>query len=249
MCIRDSVQCAGTCAPSCTAGQGNAVHGAASPRHAGSSADSLLGAEPKGRCGGRRRDVGCLRAGPGGQPPGSARSGPPRRLPGETIAKGVHTEGGRAASAARHRQLGGQDPPAGRRRVLNAVYEVDFLGFSYGFRPGRSPHDALDALAVGIEKRKVNWILDADIRGFYDAIDHGWMRRFVEHRIADKRVLRLIQKWLDAGVIEDGGWSASEEGAPQGATISPLLANVYLHHVFDLWARQWRRRQAHGLSL
>src|SRR5207247_357756 len=130
--------------------------------------------------------------------------------------------------------------------VLNAVYEVDFLGFSYGFRPGRSPHDALDALAVGIEKRKVNWILDADIRGFYDAIGHGWMRRFVEHRIADKRVLRLIQKWLSAGVIEDGAWSASEEGAPQGATVSPLLANVYLHYVFDLWAQQWRRRHAHG---
>src|SRR6266700_2062959 len=121
--------------------------------------------------------------------------------------------------------------------VLNAVYENDFLGFSYGFRPGRGPHDALDALAVAIEKRKVNWILDADIRGFYDAIDHGWMRKFVEHRIADKRVLRLIQKWLNAGVIEDGAWSASEEGAPQGATISPLLANVYLHYVFDLWAR------------
>ena len=130
--------------------------------------------------------------------------------------------------------------------VLNAVYEVDFLGFSYGFRPGRGPHDALDALAVAIEKRKVNWILDADIRGFYDAIDHGWMRKFVEHRIADKRVLRLIQKWLNAGVIEDGAWSASEEGAPQGATVSPLLANVYLHYVFDLWARQWRNRQAHG---
>ena len=105
--------------------------------------------------------------------------------------------------------------------VLNAVYEEDFLGFSYGFRPGRSPHDALDALAVGIEKKKVNWILDADIRGFYDAIDHGWIRRFVEHRIADKRVLRLIQKWLNAGVIEDGSWSASEEGAPQGASGIP----------------------------
>src|SRR5512135_2765647 len=130
--------------------------------------------------------------------------------------------------------------------VLNAVYEVDFLGFSYGFRPGRGPHDALDALAVAIEKRKVNWILDADIRGFYDAIDHEWMRKFVEHRIADKRVLRLIQKWLNAGVIEDGSWSASEEGAPQGASASPLLANVYLHYVFDLWARQWRNRQAHG---
>lgn len=130
--------------------------------------------------------------------------------------------------------------------VLNAVYEADFVGFSYGFRPGRSPHDALDALAVGIEKRRVNWILDADIRGFYDAIDHGWMCRFVEHRIADKRVLRLIQKWLNAGVIEDGAWSASEEGAPQGATVSPLLANVYLHYVFDLWAQQWRKRHAHG---
>ncbi len=105
--------------------------------------------------------------------------------------------------------------------VLNAIYEVDFVGFSYGFRPGRSPHQALDALAVGIDKKKVNWILDADIRGFYDAIDHGWMRTFVEHRIADKRVLRLIQKWLNAGVIEDGSWSASEEGAPQGATVTP----------------------------
>ena len=130
--------------------------------------------------------------------------------------------------------------------VLNAIYEEDFLGFSYGFRPGRKPHDALDALAVGIEKRKVNWILDADIRGFYDAIDHEWLRKFVEHRIADKRVLRLIQKWLNAGVIEDGSWSASEEGAPQGASASPLLANVYLHYVFDLWARHWRNRQAQG---
>ncbi len=130
--------------------------------------------------------------------------------------------------------------------VLNAIYEEDFLGFSYGFRPGRSPHDALDALAVGIEKKKVNWILDADIRGFYDAIDHGWLRKFVEHRIADKRVLRLIQKWLNAGVIEDGSWSASEEGAPQGGSASPLLANVYLHYAFDLWARQWRKRHDRG---
>src|SRR6266480_3250632 len=117
--------------------------------------------------------------------------------------------------------------------VLNAVYEEDFLGFSYGFRPGRSPHDALDALAVGIEKRKVNWILDADIRGVYDAIDHGWMRRFVEHRIADKRVLRLIQKWLSAGVIEDGAWSASEEGAPQGTGPRPardvLVPRLHAH--------------------
>ncbi len=130
--------------------------------------------------------------------------------------------------------------------VLNAIYEEDFLGFSYGFRPGRSPHDALDALAVGIEKKKVNWILDADIRGFYDAIDHGWLRKFVEHRIADKRVLRLIDKWVNAGVIEDGKWLASDIGAPQGGSASPLLANVYLHYVFDRWARQWRLRHAHG---
>jgi RNA-directed DNA polymerase len=130
--------------------------------------------------------------------------------------------------------------------VLNAVYEADFLGFSYGFRPGRRPHDALDALAVGIEKRKVNWILDADIRGFYDAIDHGWMLKFLEHRIADKRMVRLIRKWLKAGVIERGEWSETVEGTPQGASASPLLSNVYLHHVFDLWADQWRRRHARG---
>ena len=126
--------------------------------------------------------------------------------------------------------------------VLNAVYEVDFLGFSYGFRPGRNQHQALDALATAIQNKKVRWVLDADIRGFFDAIDHGWMVKFVEHRIADKRVVRLIQKWLGAGVLEGGKWSASEAGTPQGATISPLLANVYLHYVFDLWVQQWRKR-------
>ena len=130
--------------------------------------------------------------------------------------------------------------------VLNAIYEVDFLGFSYGFRRGRSQHNALDALVVGIKRRNVNWVLDADIRGFFDTIDHGWLSRFVEHRIADKRVLRLIQKWLTAGVMEEGKRTTSEEGTPQGATISPLLGNVYLHYVFDLWAQQWRRRRARG---
>jgi RNA-directed DNA polymerase len=130
--------------------------------------------------------------------------------------------------------------------VLNAVYEVDFLGFSYGFRPGRSPHQALDALAVGILRRKVSWVLDADICGFFTAIDHCWLARFLEHRIADKRVLRLIQKWLSAGVIEEGTWTACEEGTPQGASVSPLLANVYLHYVFDLSAQQWRRRHTRG---
>jgi group II intron reverse transcriptase/maturase len=130
--------------------------------------------------------------------------------------------------------------------VLNAIYEADFLGFSYGFRPGRNPHDALDALAAGIYRKKVNWVLDADIRDFFSRLDHGWIEKFLEHRIADKRVLRLIGKWLSAGVIEEGNWSQTPEGSPQGASVSPLLANVYLHYVFDLWARTWRRRHARG---
>ena len=130
--------------------------------------------------------------------------------------------------------------------VLNAIYETDFLGFSYGFRPGRSPHDALDALYVGMLTRKVNWVLDLDIRGFFDAIDHGWLVRFIEHRIADQRVVRLIQKWLNAGVLEGGTRTVAQEGTPQGGSSSPLLANIYLHYVFDLWVQQWRKRQATG---
>jgi RNA-directed DNA polymerase len=130
--------------------------------------------------------------------------------------------------------------------VLNAIYEEDFLGFSYGFRPGRSPHDALDALTVGIGRKNVNYVLDADIRDFFTSLDHDWLKKFLEHRIADKRVLRLISKWVNAGVIEDGSWTATEQGAPQGASASPLLANVYLHYVLDRWVRQWRRRHAHG---
>jgi group II intron reverse transcriptase/maturase len=126
--------------------------------------------------------------------------------------------------------------------VLNCIYEVDFVGFSYGFRPGRKAHDALDALCVGIERRRVNWVLDADIRGFFDAIDHELLVKFVEHRIADRRVVRLIQKWLNAGVLVDGEWTRSERGTPQGGGISPLLANIYLHYVFDLWVHDWRRQ-------
>ena len=130
--------------------------------------------------------------------------------------------------------------------VLEQIYEEDFLGFSYGFRPGRSCHNALDALYVGIKRRKVNWVLDADIRGFFDNIDHEWMMRFLQHRIADRRILRLIQKWLKAGVSEDGQWSRTTVGTPQGSVISPLLANVFLHYVLDLWANQWRKRYARG---
>jgi len=130
--------------------------------------------------------------------------------------------------------------------VLNAIYEADFVGFSYGFRPGRSAHMALDALAVGIQSRKVNWVLDVDIRGFYDAMDHEWMIRFVEHRIVDKRVVRHINKWLNAGVLEEGRRIQVEEGTPQGASISPLLSNIYLHYAYDLWARKWRKQEARG---
>ena len=128
--------------------------------------------------------------------------------------------------------------------VLNAIYEEDFLGFSYGFRPGRSQHDALDALAVGICNTPVNWILEVDIRNFFDSVSQEWLVRFLEHRIGDERIVRLVRKWLKAGVLEDGEWSVSDEGTPQGAVASPLLANVYLHYVFDLWAERWRQRDA-----
>jgi len=130
--------------------------------------------------------------------------------------------------------------------ILNQIYEVDFLGFSYGSRPGRSQHQALDALVVGIERKQVNWVLDADIRGFFDNVNHEWMLRFLQHRVADRRVLRLIQKWLKAGVSEDGKWSETKVGTPQGAVVSPLWANIYLHYVFDLWVEAWRKKCASG---
>jgi len=130
--------------------------------------------------------------------------------------------------------------------VLNAIYEEDFLGFSYGFRPGRSPHRALDAWATALTTKKVNWVLDLDVCSFFDQISHDWLVKFLQHRIADKRMLRLIQKWLKAGVLEAGVWKATNMGSPQGATVSPLLANVYLHYVLDLWADSWRKHHATG---
>jgi group II intron reverse transcriptase/maturase len=130
--------------------------------------------------------------------------------------------------------------------ALNAIYEQDFLGFSYGFRPKRSPHQALDALTVGVERRKVNWVLDADLRNFFDTLKHAWLVQFIEHRVADKRIVRLIQKWLSAGVLEDGKRTQSDVGTVQGGSISPLLANIYLHYVFDLWVQRWRQKQARG---
>ena len=130
--------------------------------------------------------------------------------------------------------------------VLTPIYEAEFLGFSYGFRPGRGQHDALDALAFGLGKRRINWVLDADIRLFFDTISHAWLIRFLEHRIRDRRIVRLVRKWLTAGVLEEGRWIETREGTPQGAVISPFLANVYLHYVYDLWVRQWRQRHAAG---
>jgi RNA-directed DNA polymerase len=130
--------------------------------------------------------------------------------------------------------------------ILNQIYEEDFLGYSYGFRPGRSQHQALDALSYALVKKKVNYVLDADIQGFFDNLDKAWMIKFVEHRVADRRTLRLIQKWLKAGVMEEGKWSHTETGTPQGSVISPLLANIYLHYVFDLWVDVWRKKYARG---
>jgi len=130
--------------------------------------------------------------------------------------------------------------------VLNEIYEGDFQGFSYGFRPGRGQHDALDALWVGLRRRRVNWVLDVDVRGFFDNVSHEWLVKFIEHRVADRRILRLIQKWLKAGVSEEGEWAETKVGTPQGAVVSPLLANIYLHYVFDVWVEQWRRKSAKG---
>src|ERR1700733_1456200 len=130
--------------------------------------------------------------------------------------------------------------------VLNQIYEEDFLGFSYGFRPGRSPHQALDALSYALMKKKVNYVLDADIHGFFDNLDKSWLIKFVEHRVADSRILRLIRKWLNAGVMEEGQWSETKTGTPQGSVASPILANIYLHYVFDLWVDVWRKKYARG---
>jgi len=130
--------------------------------------------------------------------------------------------------------------------MLSAIYEVDFLGFSYGFRPGRNPHQALDALQTALMAERINWVLDADIRSFFDSVDHEWLLRMLAHRVADPRVLRLVRQWLRAGVINGGTWQANDEGTPQGAGISPLLSNIVLHYVLDLWVQKWRRQEARG---
>ena len=223
------------------------VHRAPPPCQRRPAPEGVLRAQAGRRPRRGRADVAGLRGRPRAQARGPARTGPSGSVPGAAVPATVHPEAGRSA-AARWRS-----PPwrtrSSRRAtvaVLNAIYEEDFLGFSYGFRPGRGQHDALDALVVGITSTKVNYILDADIRSFFDAVSQDWLIRFLEHRIGDPRIIRLIQKWLKAGVLEDGVVTVSETGTGQGSVISPLLANVYLHYVFDLWAERWRRREATG---
>jgi len=187
-----------------------------------------------------------LRTIPGGKPHRPQRAAETRRVPRPPRQAGVFPK-----ADGRQRPIGItalEDKIVQRAtvEVLHAVYEEDFLGFSYGFRPGRSQHNALDAVTVAIEQRKVSWVLDADIRGFFDTMDHDWVMRIIEHRIADRRVQRHIKKWLNAGVLEDGAWRTVDEGVPQGGSISPVLANVYLHYALDQWAQQWRRRNARG---
>ncbi|MDQ6900605.1 MAG: group II intron reverse transcriptase/maturase, partial [Candidatus Dormibacteraeota bacterium] len=237
---------AGPCAPSGETGQGDEVHGAPAPHHGRKPRAGLSGAAASGSARGGRPTWEAY-----GQDLEANLEGLHRRLHSGAYRAKPSRRAYIPKADGRQRPLGIaslEDKIAQRAviGVLNCIYEADFLGFSYGFRPGRSQHDALDALAVGIGSKKVNWVLDADVADFFTRLDHSWLRRFLEHRIADRRVLRLIRKWLRAGIIEDGTWAACDEGAPQGAAASPLLANAYLHYVLDQWADWWRRRHAHG---
>ena len=186
-----------------------------------------------------------LRGRTGRPPPAPARASTQWSVPGTTRTATVHTEAGWQTAPAGDCRAGRQDRPARGGRSAERDLRGDFLGFSYGFRPGRSQHDALDALATAITGTPVNWILDTDLKSF-DSVSQEWLVRFIEHRIGDQRIIRLVRKWLKAGVLEDGELSVSETGTPQGSVASPLFANVYLHYVFDLWANRWRRREAKG---
>ena len=229
-----------------------ASHCAIPPPDAGSAGSRLLGTEPGGGAGGGRDEVGKVRGGVGRA---AARPAPPRAnggVPGAAGSAGEHPQAGRVG----HDRSGSRQwedkivQKAVVDVVLTPIYEAEFLGFSYGFRPGRGAHDALDALAYGIEKRKVSWIVDADVRAYFDTISRDWLIRFVEHRIGDRRLIRLLRKWLNAGVMEDGTWADTGHGTPQGSVVSPVLANIYLHYVLDLWFhRKWRRTVPEGEAL
>src|SRR5712691_10291443 len=175
-----------------------------------------------------------------------ARASPKWSVSGATLTATVYTEATRAAASVAVAALEDKIVQRATVAVLNAIYEEDFLGFSYGFRPKRSPHDALDDLSVGITSTKVNYILDADIARFFETVSQESLIRFMNHRSGDRRIIHQIQKWLKAGVLEEGVVTVGEQGTGQGSVVSPLLANVYLHYVFDLWAQRWRRREATG---
>src|SRR5467141_4023445 len=212
---------AGPRARSSKAKEEGTVHRTPPPCQSRHPAGGVLRAAAQSGTGRRWGDVAGLRGGSRATARRSACTGPPRSVPTPSVPLQVHTEGGRKATAAGDRRSGGQDCPGRHRHVLNAIYEEDFLGFSYGFRPGRGPHDALDAAVVGIAGRKVNWILDADIRSFFDSVNQEWLIRFVEHRVGDKRIVRLIRKWLKAGILEDGVVAVSDRGTGQGSVITP----------------------------
>ena len=228
------------------AGRPDPVHRPAASCRRRGARTSVPASEAAGQRGSRRDDGGGVRAGPGGNL--------------QDLCARIHTGRYRPQPVRRvyiPKADGGQRPlgvptledkivQGAVAEVLSAIYEVDFLGFSYGFRPGRNPHQALSALHTAIMSQRVNWVLDADIRSFFDSVDHEWLLRMLAHRIADPRVLRLIRMWLEAGILESDEWHETDRGTPQGAGISPLLANIFLHYVLDLWVHQWRRRHARG---
>src|SRR5438309_7126461 len=228
------------------AGQTITIHRATASRIHRASFEQFL--RPKaGSCSGSGRiDVAGIRNGPGQAAGGFAQSRAPEHVSSATFQESLHSQAGRTTETSRHSSPGGQNRSTRSGNGPQSIYEEDFLGFSYGFRPGRGTHDALDALWIGIMRKKVNWVLDADIRDCFGSFSHEWMVKFLQHRIGDRRILRLIQKWLRAGVLEDGEWSETEKGTPQGSVISPLLSNVYLHYVFDLWVQHWRTHRITG---
>src|SRR5215469_3392489 len=241
------VERAEPCAGGSKKGQAVTIHCATTPCFRSFTSGQFLCVETRSCSRSGWNDMEGLRDGPGQAAGGLTQPRASGHVSSATFQESLHTQGGWTTAATGHCcPLEDKIVQHAVGTVLNQIYEEDFKGFSYGFRPGRRQHDALDALWVGIMRKKVNWVLDADVRDFFGSISHEWMVKFLQHRIADRRILRLIKKWLRAGVSEDGEWSKTEVGTPQGAVISPLLGNVYLHYVFDLWVQHWRKHRATG---